>query len=761
MKIPNQNRLRWFILVAITMIVVFVALNFVLAYNVRNHYISLKEKEGTAIGEAYANSFGKTIYANKISEKLLDDHLLVALNVIKGAVRNHEDEALEPGWLTDMAASLNLEEIYLYNENLEIIASASGKYMGWVSPDDHPVHFFANGHTSFHIEDFRKDSESDKVYKYGYIRLANRRIIQIGKDVDAINELTKLVDYNDSVAEIISNENIETVYFINTVGEVVVPDRVTHVEDFKPGFIRELSKHPVTSLIVDVDKEKFVDIFVPLNFHHPEVHTIMVTRYSLSGTNELIWSTFLTISIPLSIMYAFLTHFFISRMLVNQRVLDLAFLDPLTGLHNRTYLKERIIDKVLKDPKDKGMLIFMDVKNFSHINRTYGFQIGDLIFNQIGERLKELKGFDNISRFSANQFIFYIKNILPDSEIKILLDSINGVFEQPFKIKDSTLKLDVYMAVMKNKYYETFDALLNDSTYGLSLAKDMVSSNYVIFDDKIDAQIDRKNMILALLKQAIEEEDFNKLYCMFQPIVMLKNHDVVAFEALIRLVDDDKLHIYPDEFISLAEENHLIIPLGKHVVKYSCIFINLMKDHGYHNIRVSINASVIEMLQADYVSSLLKTLASYNVEPSLITLEITESILLSEFNLINEKLQQLQAYGIRIALDDFGIGYSSFERLHNLNINVLKIDKQFVDRIKHHRYETVVVADIISMAHKFNLVVVGEGVDDETQKQYLEDHGCDMIQGYLFSKPLTISDAFILLRNWYILKENKKKKKGE
>lgn len=755
MKIPNQNRLRWFILVAITMIVVFVALNFVLAYNVRNHYISLKEKEGTAIGEAYANSFGKTIYANKISEKLLDDHLLVALNVIKGAVRNHEDEVLEPGWLTNMATSLNLEEIYLYNEDLEIIASASGKYMGWVSPEDHPVHFFANGHLSFHIEDFRKDSDSDKVYKYGYIRLANRRIIQIGKDVDAINELTKLVDYKDSVQEIISNENIETVYFINTAGEFVVPDQVSPVEDLRPGFIRELRNHPVTSLVVTIGKEKFVDIFVPLNFHHPEVHTIMVTRYSLSGTNQLIWSTFLTISIPLSIMYAILTHFFISRLLVNQRVLDLAFLDPLTGLHNRTFLKERIIDKALNDPKDKGMLIFMDVKNFSHINRTYGFQVGDLIFSQIGERLKALKGFDNISRFSANQFIFYLKNTLPDSEIKKLLASINEAFELPFKINDSNLKLDVYMTVMRNAYYETFDALLNDSTYGLSLAKDMVSDNYVIFDDKIDAQIDRKNMILSLLKQAIEEEDFNKLYCMFQPIVSLKNQDVVAFEALIRLVDDDKLHIYPDEFISLAEENHLIIPLGKHVVKFACIFINLMKDHGYHNIRVSINVSAIEMLQADYVSSLLKTLASYEVEPSLITLEITESILLSEFNLINEKLQQLQAYGIRIALDDFGIGYSSFERLHNLNINVLKIDKQFVDRIKHHHFETVVVADIISMAHKFKLAVVGEGVDDETQKKYLEDHGCDMIQGYLFSKPLTISDAFILLRNWYIIKENK------
>ena len=357
-------------------------------------------------------------------------------------------------------------------------------------------------------------------------------------------------------------------------------------------------------------------------------------------------------------------------------------------------------------------------------------------------------------------FVFYINDVKDDHQVEAAIEMINHVFAKPFAVKNFEIKIDVYMSAMAIQNYDNFDDLLKDSNYALGLAKKATHRNYIIFDDAIANQVAREASLLDLLEQAIAQENYEHLYCEFQPIVSLNTHDVVALEALVRLKDKTGRVIYPNDFINLAEENQLIIPLGKHVLKYSCMMLNQLKDKGFDDIRIGLNVSAIEMLQEDYVNSLLATMHAYDVDPEYFTLEITESILLSDFTLVNQKFQQLQAYGVRIALDDFGIGYSSFERLHNLNIDILKIDKQFVDRIKNKRSETVVVADIISMAHKFGLIVVGEGVDDQQQKDYLEQHGCDMMQGYLFSKPLKAADIFILLEHWqHVLKKNNGKHK--
>jgi EAL domain-containing protein (putative c-di-GMP-specific phosphodiesterase class I) len=228
----------------------------------------------------------------------------------------------------------------------------------------------------------------------------------------------------------------------------------------------------------------------------------------------------------------------------------------------------------------------------------------------------------------------------------------------------------------------------------------------------------------------------------------MEDNNIVGFEALSRLHSSSLNNITPDEFIPIAENNQLIIPLGNHVLENACKFLSLLSKAGFKDTKVTINVSAIELFQKDYVDRILKRLKYYNLESSRLTIEITESVLFSDFDYINRKLRQLQAYGIRVALDDFGTGYSSFDRMDSLNINVLKIDRYFVDKITKRRKNEVIISDIISMAHKFGLSVVAEGVENNEQFKYLQQHNCDMMQGYYFSKALKSKDALILVRNW-------------
>jgi diguanylate cyclase (GGDEF)-like protein len=753
MKLPNKNRKYGFLTVGIALIALFIIMNWSLAINVQNHYIQQKEKEGMAIGEAYADRFAKVILANKMSENLLNDDMEVALHVLQSTLLRHP-EFLNSKELNNLAHILKLDVIYLYDESLTIVASVNDQFIGWQAGADHPIIEFYTSDVSFFLEPTRKDYVLDEYFKFGYIHLGDDYILQIGKNADAIAEMTKAVDYRQSISEMVESSDMETVYFITMLDEIIAFESDVDLVDLSRLEIEEIRQLPISSRRITFNKERFVDVFVPLNYYVPEVMTVMVMRYSLKDTYFLILNTFLSISAPASILYIGMVYFYLSRFRANQRLVDIVYLDVLTGLNNRLALQDQVIDHVFKEKK-QGILIFVDCKDFRYINKSFGFETGDLLFEKMGTRFKQLSAFDSIYRFSGNMFVFYINDVKDNHQVEAAIEMINHVFAKPFAVKNFEIKIDVYMSAMAIQNYDNFDDLLKDSNYALGLAKKATHRNYVIFDDTIANQVAREASLLDLLEQAIAQENYEHLYCEFQPIVSLNTHDVVALEALVRLKDKTGRVIYPNDFISLAEENQLIIPLGKHVLKYSCMMLNQLINKGFDNIRIGLNVSAIEMLQEDYVNSLLATMHAYDVDPEYFTLEITESILLSDFTLVNQKFQQLQAYGVRIALDDFGIGYSSFERLHNLNIDILKIDKQFVDRIKNKRSETVVVADIISMAHKFGLIVVGEGVDDQQQKDYLEQHGCDMMQGYLFSKPLKAADIFILLEHWqHVLKKN-------
>lgn len=236
-----------------------------------------------------------------------------------------------------------------------------------------------------------------------------------------------------------------------------------------------------------------------------------------------------------------------------------------------------------------------------------------------------------------------------------------------------------------------------------------------------------------------------ELFLLYQPILDLQANSICGFEALARLKTDELGLVSPVEFIPIAEKTKHIIPIGEEIITTAFHFLNRLQQQGYDTINVSINISAIQLMRSDFTDELLKLINDMHVSPRNITIEITESVFASDYEMINGIIIRLKNIGLHVAIDDFGTGYSSLAREKELRVDCLKIDKYFIDRLLTVEWDKAITGDIISMAHRLGHCVVAEGVEYEMQRQYLIEHGCDRIQGYLIAKPLDEDAAIELL----------------
>jgi EAL domain-containing protein (putative c-di-GMP-specific phosphodiesterase class I) len=262
----------------------------------------------------------------------------------------------------------------------------------------------------------------------------------------------------------------------------------------------------------------------------------------------------------------------------------------------------------------------------------------------------------------------------------------------------------------------------------------------------MEVQIVCDEAISRELSQIAAGENVDRLFLLYQPIFDLKTNQIYGFEALARLSSDDPVLVPPLKFIPIAERTKLIVPVGEIILRKALYFLQKVEEEGYDTINMSINISAIQLLREGFIETLVDVIREYKIAPERICLEFTESIFFSDFENINSVLSEVKRYGIKVALDDFGTGYSSFAREQELNIDCLKIDKSFIDKLMEVEAAESITGDIISMAHKIGHYVVAEGVEHEKQLQYLKDHDCDKVQGYLIGKPLSEDDTLELLK---------------
>ena len=441
----------------------------------------------------------------------------------------------------------------------------------------------------------------------------------------------------------------------------------------------------------------------------------------------------------------------------NQKIRNLAFLDALTGLPNRVLFRRNLKQAMASaDRSGKRLaLLFLDVDNFKQVNDTMGHPIGDQLLKQITQRLqKNLRDDDqtglidhqdqdaNFSRLGGDEFTILLPHLDAPHQAGVVAERIIASISEPFHVDQHQIYVGASIGIA---FWPddgvSAEQLITHADLAMYQAKNLGKNNFQYFSQSIGKLAKDQSRIVQRLRRATEMADFSLVY---QPIINTLPQQVLSFEALIRWDDETLGRVPPDLFIPIAEENGLIIPISRWVLNETCLQIREWIDAGYSDVLIGINMSGIHLSQPGVIVEMQSCLQRYSLPPASIYIELTETAIIKGKELVIENLNLLRALGIQIALDDFGTGYSSLSYLRNLPIDVLKIDGSFIQDLGDGN-NSVILSAIITMAHALGLKVIAEGVELETDLLFLNQQGSDMVQGYLFSQPLTPAAAIAFL----------------
>ncbi len=417
------------------------------------------------------------------------------------------------------------------------------------------------------------------------------------------------------------------------------------------------------------------------------------------------------------------------------RIWELAFVDQLTHLPNRTAFKYKLEEKI-KEAETTGEqlgLFLLDLDNFKRVNDTLGHDVGDLLIVEVANRLREIDV--TVFFLAGDEFAVIIRGKEMSSMIEEHSKKIHELFMSPFFIHERTIMLSVSMgASVFPEDGKSWGKLVQNADTALFIAKDEGKSKTVFFNKLMSEKVMRKLEIETIVRRAIKDGLVQMYY---QPQYCPKTSELTSFEALMRMKLEDGTMISPGEFIPVAEEIGAIIELGTWALQEVCKQIYVWMRNGFSFDYISVNVSGVQLRQSDFAEIVQKIAEDENVSPEKIELELTESTFMDTSDKKMTILSKLKGSGFRIALDDFGTGYSSFQYLRTLPITTLKIDKSFVDTLLQSKKSEFIVRQIIEIGHDIELRVVAEGVETKEQKEILENLSCDLIQGYFYSKPLS------------------------
>lgn len=432
-----------------------------------------------------------------------------------------------------------------------------------------------------------------------------------------------------------------------------------------------------------------------------------------------------------------------------EHIKKLAYNDYLTQLPNRIAFTE-VLDNVLYTLRQEEIIAVMhiDIDDFKVINDTLGHSYGDELLIDVTHRLKQaITEDDYLARNGGDEFILLSQNIMDISQYEDKIKKIMKVFSYPFVLSTKeffvTVSIGIALGPTNGK---TSQVLLKNVDTAMYEAKANGKDTYCYFNDSMNVNLMKKIELQSELRKAIENREFVAYY---QPQIRLTDNQLVGFEALIRWKKEDGKLISPAEFIPLAEETGLIVQIGQYVMIEACKELKLWNDKGYKDLTMAVNLSVRQFRDRDFVQMLKDIIDEVGVNPKNLELEITESLALEDLELTVATIRKLQEIGVKFSLDDFGTGYSSMHYLKELPINILKIDKSFLDTIMEDESDQKIVQTIITMAQILNLEVVAEGVESEEQAEYLKSANCDKAQGYLYSKPVPSQEAYELIKKYH------------
>jgi diguanylate cyclase (GGDEF)-like protein len=433
-----------------------------------------------------------------------------------------------------------------------------------------------------------------------------------------------------------------------------------------------------------------------------------------------------------------------ARKAAEEEIKNLAFYDPLTRLPNRRLLYDRLEHILASSARyaQKGVLLFIDLDNFKTLNDTLGHKFGDLLLQQVAQRLLScVRESDTVARLGGDEFVLLLED-LGDEVIDVAAhaeavgEKILATLGLPYSLDgQECLSTPSIGATLFDGEHKLIDELLMQADIAMYQAKMAGRNTLRFFNPQMQESINARSVLESELRIALEHQHFQLYY----QIQVNSAHQPIGAEALIRWIHPERGSISPVQFISLAEEIGLILPIGQWVLETACMQLKKWEqDEFTRELTLSLNVSAKQFHQVDFASQVLETVRRHRINPKLLKLELTESMLVADIETIISCMRELNEIGIRFSLDDFGTGYSSLQYLKRLPLDQLKIDKSFVKDIAIDNNDKAIVNTIIAMAHSMGIDVIAEGVETEDQLNQLLQSKCRNFQGYLFSKPVPI-----------------------
>lgn len=424
---------------------------------------------------------------------------------------------------------------------------------------------------------------------------------------------------------------------------------------------------------------------------------------------------------------------FIMQRKNKQKIENIAYVDELTG--GKSFNKFKLeMDKLIKETDNNYVLVDLDIDKFKYINDIFGYEEGNnvirFIWNLINEIIEEDETF---AHYRADEFVLFMKADNMEHVIQRmeqLSSNVNNRKSSDEKNYELNLSIGIYPI---NKRYYQINTAIDRARLTKKSIKGQYSKIYAIYDEQLRQKVLQNQEVENLMEKAVENQEFRVYY---QPKYDSATCEPVGAEALVRWYNDEIGMIFPNEFIPVFESNGFIAELDKYMFEHVCMDIRKWLDEGCIVVPVSVNLSQQQLYNTRFIEEYKEILKKYDIPAEYVQLELTETTLFTEANILDSIIDELHAVGFKILMDDFGTGYSSLNMLKNVDVDILKLDKSFVDDIGDPKGD-IIVSTIVSLGQLFNMRIVAEGVETKEQYEFLRDIFCDEIQGYYFSKPIS------------------------
>ncbi|MFA7673974.1 MAG: EAL domain-containing protein [Clostridia bacterium] len=425
--------------------------------------------------------------------------------------------------------------------------------------------------------------------------------------------------------------------------------------------------------------------------------------------------------------------------------------DQLTGLYNQRYFIDSLNRELGNSTDAHRAVLLINIRRFSLLNLTHGYLYTEKLILELSKKLSSLSDDDHmLFHLTTDRFAFYVDDYEDDSELVSLCENIIASLNETIEFRANGGNIGIVKIGHRS---DTAESILKNAAIAAESAGGAQAFGYCFFDSRMELKILREEVIKNDLLDICNGSTDVDFYLEYHPLLDLKTDRIYGFEALARLKSSELGIVPPIEFISIAEKKQIIVPLGRKITFMACSYLRKLIEMGFTDMKMSVNISAMQILREDFITDLLDIIEKTHITPYNLCIEVTESVFSDSYDLIKDRLHKAKELGIESAIDDFGTGYSSLSRERELDVDYMKIDKSFIDKLMVIDSDKTITGSIIKLAHTLGQKVIAEGVEYEKQKEYLINNNCDYMQGYLFSRPVSMDDATELLIK--INKDNK------